>query len=119
MEQEGYLYWDTPAIAYALQENEFCGGQARKIIDQEENREDLILYRVEDGILRIIETTLQGEDLKNQVQKLLKECGVNQAVYRNPGGMIKYPEQNADDQKISVPVRKMEDLKGYLNLTLG
>lgn len=83
---EGYVSWDEKAIGYALAENEFCGGVARKM------GENIILYKPEKDALRIIETTLEGKALQEQIQKLLSETNSTRAVYESKAGMIKYPQ---------------------------
>lgn len=82
----GYVSWDKEAIQYALSENDFCGGTARKI------GENIILYRPQKDALRIIETTLKGEAMHEQIQKLLSETHSTRAVYESKAGMIKYPQ---------------------------
>lgn len=83
---EGYVSWGEEAIGYALAENEFCGGAVRK------TGEDTILYRPQKDILRIIETTLEGDALQEQIQKLLSENHSTRAVYESKAGMVKYPQ---------------------------
>ncbi len=83
---EGYVSWDEEAIQYALAENDFCGGTAKKI------GENIILYKPEKDALRIIETTLEGEAMQEQIQKLLSETNSTRAVYESKAGMIKYPQ---------------------------
>lgn len=85
-DREGYVSWDKEAIQYALAENDFCGGAARKI------GENIILYRSQKDALRIIETTLEGQAMQEQIQKLLSETGSTRAVYESKSGMIKYPQ---------------------------
>lgn len=102
---ENYVSWDEDAIAYALLENDFCGGHVLK------TGEDILLYRLEKNVLRVVETTLEGEALQSQIQKLLSSHQVPKAVYENKGGMIKYPESMEKPEGVSNT--------GYLNLTLG
>ncbi len=102
-DRENYVSWDEDAIAYALLENDFCGGHVQKIGG------DILLYRVEQEVLRVVETTLEGEKLRECLQKLLRVHGAARAVYDNRGGMMKLPG-NAEPEERAV---------GYLNLTLG
>ncbi|MCM1187592.1 MAG: GNAT family N-acetyltransferase [Lachnoclostridium sp.] len=104
-DRDGYVNWDKEAIRYALLENDFCGGSAEKI------GQDVILYRTEQNVLHVLETTLEGEALQAQIQKLLSETQSGKAVYVNKAGMIKYPK----GMEKSASLRG----KGYLNLTLG
>ncbi|MCM1326977.1 MAG: GNAT family N-acetyltransferase [Bacteroidales bacterium] len=102
---DGYVCWDKDAIQYALSENEFCGGSVKKA------GQDVILYRTKQDVLHVLETTLEGEALQEQIQKLLEETRSRKAVYVNKAGMIKYPQG----------MERYAGLegKGYLNLTLG
>lgn len=102
---DGYVSWDKEAIQYALLENDFCGGFAKK------TGQDVILYKEEKDVLRVIETTLEGEALQAQIQKLLSETHSTKAVYENKAGMIKYPQ--------GMEMHRNPKGKGYLNLTLG
>lgn len=65
---EGYAQWDREMIAYALLENDFCGGYAYKVFH--DGQEDLLLYRMEEGVLRVVETTLTDEALCDVCRKL-------------------------------------------------
>lgn len=104
-DRENYVSWDEDAITYVLLENDFCGGRVLKI------EENILLYRLEKNTLRVVETTLEGEALQSQIQKLLSSHQVPKAVYENKGGMIKYPEGMEKPEGVSA--------SGYLNLTLG
>lgn len=131
--QEGYVEWDESAIGYALEENAFCGGTAvmltkkhsesvgdsREADRQEENlyeenlQEEILLCRVEDERLILIETTLSERELQKLIPLLLDENGAS-GVERVPvGGMILCPEQAGIEANFWRPE------VGYLGLTLG
>jgi len=105
-DRDGYLCWDEQAIEYALAENRLCGGQAVKI------KENIMLYRKENSALRIVESTLEGEELKKEIKLLLRDNQCVKAFYNNEGGMILLPES-------TVISANTEMSGGYLNLTLG
>ncbi len=102
---DGYVRWDEQGIAYALEENRFCGGRALKA------GQDMILYRREKDALRVLETTLEGEALQSRIRGLLAAEHMERAVYENRAGMIRYPADRKD--------MAGESNYGYLNLTLG
>lgn len=103
---EGYVEWDEHAISYAMEENAFCGGEACKLTCDAKTA--LLLYRVEGKKLRIIETTLEENELRDILPDMLQRLGVHKAFAFNTGGMILLPETIHWTGK-----------QGYLSLTLG
>lgn len=103
---EGYCQWERDGIAYALLENDFCGGYAYKILHN--GQEDLLLYRMEEGKLRIIETTLTDAAICDVCRKL--KLPVTKASVR----------RNAPDggKMLGMLWSKAPVTGGYLNLTL-
>lgn len=104
---EGYVEWDEDAIAYALAENEFCGGAAVKI------GEDILLYRVEDDTLCIMETTLPANRLQALLPALMSHSHTHHVMLPQAGGMILWPK--GEEAAASGWGRDT----GYLGLTLG
>ncbi len=104
--EEGYVSWDEQALLYAIAENEFSDGRTWKLTCGEKTQ--LLMWRVEEGRLRIVETTLEEEELRKLLPAMLQQIGVCKAFAENTGGMILLPKD-----------RKWSDKKGYLNLTLG
>jgi hypothetical protein len=102
----GYVSWNEEAIAYALNENRFCGGNAYSVKGEE--REDILLVRAEDENLRIIETSMDEKELKKVLSSVCEEMQTKSCFIKNYGGMLYLPE------KYKAPTKK-----GYLNLTLG
>lgn len=102
-DQEGYVAWDTEAIAYAIEENRICDG---KLVNNRDK--GFVLYRLEEEELIIMEATMSLEDLADMIQAILQKEGCNKAVMSNQGGMIYHKDNNL---KTST--------KGYLNLVLG
>ena len=75
---DGYICWDTEAIAYALAENNYCGGSAVKIeIDEKKGTHGILLYGKHNDRLLIIETTLPLLMLRDVAYNLMKQEGVN------------------------------------------
>lgn len=105
---EGYVEWDENAIQYAMEENEYCGGETLKLIREGEEREQLLMYRLEKDRLFVVETTLAEEALEQLLPLVMKEMGVRKSYASNAGGMMLLPENQA-----------VTEQKGYLNLTLG
>lgn len=103
---EGYVAWDEQAIWYAIEENAFCEGKTWKLV--REGREELLMYRIEDGKLCIVETTLEEDELRKLLPEIMQQEGCKRAFAANAGGMILLPETIAWEEK-----------NGYLNLTLG
>ncbi|MBQ4523735.1 MAG: GNAT family N-acetyltransferase [Lachnospiraceae bacterium] len=103
---EGYVEWDEAGIQYALDENVFCGGQAWKLTCGE--RVEILMYRIEEEKLCIVETTMQEEELRLILPEIMQSIGVSKAYSSNTGGMILLPKSIVWAEK-----------KGYLNLTLG
>ena len=103
---DGYCQWEKEMVAYALLENDFCGGYAYKILH--EGQEDLFFYRMEEGELRIIETTLTDEAVCDVCRKL--KLPVTKAWIRRNA-----PEGG---RSIGMLWSKLPVTGGYLNLTL-
>lgn len=103
---EGYVEWDEQALQYAMDENAFCGGETLMFTCDE--RAELIMYRVEEGKLCVVETTFEEEELRELLPEIMQNMGVKKAYADNAGGMIFLPKDMIWMEK-----------KGYLNLTLG
>lgn len=103
---EGYVEWDEQAISYAIEENAYCEGETWKLSCGE--RTELLMYRIEDKKLHIVETTLEEETLRSILPEIVQKKGCSSAFASNTGGMILLPETLTWEEK-----------KGYLNLTLG
>ncbi|MDE6054029.1 MAG: GNAT family N-acetyltransferase, partial [Lachnospiraceae bacterium] len=90
-EGEGYVEWDEKAIAYAIKENQFCGGRTlllTKGIETEKTKKAMLMYRSEKDSLHIMETTLDDDELHNILPELLEYTGAAWAFERNMGGMV-------------------------------
>lgn len=112
LEREGYVEWDERAIAYAIRENQFCGGRTLLLTacaETENPRKAVLMYRVEKDSLHIVETTLQDAELHDVLPDLLRYTGAAWAFERNMGGMILLPAHQGD----------WAYRDGYLGLTLG
>ena len=103
---DGYVQWDLEAVTYALKENHFCGGKAVKILTNT-SKEDILLYRIFEQKIYVVETSLSEDELNQVLLHLMKKTESDYAVIRNAGGMISYAEGGHEIQN------------GYLNLTLG
>ena len=103
---EGYVEWDEQALQYAMDENAFFGGETLMLTCGE--RAELLMYRIEEGKFRIIETTFEEEDIRGLLPEMMQKMGVKKAYAENDGGMILLPKDILWKEK-----------KGYLNLTLG
>lgn len=103
---EGFVEWDEEAIDYAIAENAFCAGKTL-ILGYKEEKE-LLMYRVEGNVLRIVETTLAQDEIHDIIVTLMHQTGTKQAMYEKNGGMILLPHDFDWDYE-----------NGYLNLTLG
>lgn len=104
----GYVEWEEEAICYALLENELEGGYAYKVFH--DGREDLLLYRIENTDMQILETTLADEDIFGVLEKL--RLSPDAVWVRRPadhGGKRRVLGMLLDNGLV-------ED--GYLNLTL-
>ncbi len=102
LKKDGFVVWDEAAISYAVKENGLCNGVTAKIM-YPAGGADIIMYRIENGVLTVVETTAEDENLINALNSLMHKHDLKRAEYKNNGGMI-----------------KGADIKdGYLNLTLG
>lgn len=111
LEGEGYVAWDEEAIAYALKENEFCGGRTLLLAEDtgtETPKKAVLMYRIEKDSLHIIETTLDDDELHNVLPDLMAYTDTSWAFERNMGGMVLLPERLKD----------WNCKAGYLGLTL-
>lgn len=116
----GYAEWDENAIAYALLENDYCGGFAYKVFH--DNIEDILMYRMDGNRMRIIETTLSDADILGVLAKL--RMTPDTIVVRRPvmddHNSLKNMSGTLDsDSRVFGMILGEPDIqKGYLNLTL-
>lgn len=110
---EGYVEWDEEAIAYAIRENQFCDGRTLLLTDETKAanpQKAILMYRMEQDSLHIMETTLDDDELHNIIlPELLEHTGAAWAYERNMGGMVLLPGRLQD----------WDCRAGYLGLTLG
>lgn len=110
---EGYVEWDETAIAYAIYENAFCGGDTLMLSDDTGQKNDVLMYRVHDvnevRKLQIIETTLNEDELKKILPELMNLTCTMQAYQKNEGGMMLHTKETSE----------WDCSEAYLNLTLG
>lgn len=112
LESEGYVAWDEKAIAYAIKENQFCGGRTlllTKDLETESPQKAILMYRIEKDSLHIMETTLDNNELYDVLPELFAYTGTTWAFERNMGGMVLLPER----------LQEWNCREGYLGLTLG
>lgn len=110
----GYVSWEESAVAYALLENDFVDGYAYKV--QHHGREDILLFREEDNMLRVIETTLPAADVTAVMKRLRVKCPV---AVRTAAGMLGQPKAVRAGRAASGMMLGGPDITdGYLNLTL-
>lgn len=124
--QEGYVCWDEEAIRYVLQENRFVGGNSYKITI--EDKEYMLLGRIDADTYEVIETTLEGELLEQIVEELADQNDCIQIVVRQQTRDKSLQMQELEvAQKENVTSRTrplgmvLGDVPleaGYLNLTL-
>ena len=110
-EGEGYVEWDENAIAYAIRENQLCGGRTlllTKSTAAQKPAKAVLMYRTEQDSLHIMETTLDDDALYNILPELLGYTGATWAYQRNMGGMVLLPER----------LKGWDCRAGYLGLTL-
>lgn len=111
-EKDGYVAWDENALAYAIRENAFCDGRTLILTEKEdageEKHEEIIMYRVDEDGLRVVESTLDGNELLGILSQLLADTSTTQAFTGNDGGMILLPES----------LKGWSSDGGYLGLTL-
>ena len=83
----GHVKWDEEAVSFAIENSALEGGGAL-----ETEHGEIVLYeKTADGDLRIVETTASPERRDAVVASLLARVGVGRAIYRNPGGLVRYP----------------------------
>lgn len=102
-DREGYVEWDVEAVAYAIKENAICEGKLIHMPDK-----GYVLYRKDEDILVVLESTIAREDVESVVATMMKAEQCNRAVLHNYGGMIYSNKGELKGKK-----------KGYLNLVLG
>ncbi len=106
---DGYVEWDEEAISYALMENEWQEGYAYKVFH--DDKEDILLYRMEEDCMKIMETTLSDADI----------CGVLEKLRMHPKRVhIRRPMKEGTGEKRSFGMLWSDCMikDGYLNLTL-
>lgn len=116
----GYVEWDEKAIAYALLENDYCGGFAYKVFHDE--MEDILMYRMEENYMRIIETTLSDEDIRGVLAKL--RISPDSVWVRRPVTKDKSDAKDtiatcdSGNRSFGMILGESDVKDGYLNLTL-
>ncbi len=111
-----YIKWDNHFINYICHENKVCGGTQNAVTV--EDREYIVMYRVEGDVLKFLEIISQDNCLEQKslldktkpeacVQLVLKETGCKKAhVCLNPTVMVTDKSNICENQ-------------GYFNLTMG
>ena len=102
---EGYVEWNEEAIAYAMEENAFWGGETLKLVLNGE--EKILMYCMEEHQLFIKETTMTNEELTEVLPGIMQQMGVKKALRPGSGGMLFLPEGITWSGQ------------GYFNLALG
>ena len=116
----GYVEWDEKAIAYALLENDYCGGFTYKVFHDE--MEDILMYRMEETHMRIIETTLSDEDIRGVLAKL--RISPDSVLVRRPVTKIESNMKHKNganygkNRVFGMILGEIDVRDGYLNLTL-
>lgn len=100
-DKDGYVMWDDSGIAYAIHENDYCGG---KTIIVGEN--DVCMFRNDEDGLRIIESTLSMDKTRTLAYQLMLQFAASKAFLEHDAGMI-WTKEGAHFEN------------GYLELTLG
>lgn len=106
-----YVAWDDAGIAYALLENDYCDGYAYKILHH--GIEDILLFREEENVITVLETSLSEADLL----AVMKKLRINRPV------VVRRPAQahRIGTEKVSASGMLLGDIQisnGYLGLTL-
>jgi hypothetical protein len=83
----GHVKWDEEAVSFAIENSMLEGGGALET----EHGEVVLYERRPDGDLRIVETTASPERREAVVASLLARVGGGRAIYRNPGGLVRFP----------------------------
>ena len=111
---EGYVCWDEAAISYAMEENALCGGHTVQV------RGEILMYRIEDGVLKVIETTMEDDLLLQVADALKKEMDFEAIDVYNAGGMLRFRQQGKESPILQkMDIKAAGEQKGYLGLTLG
>lgn len=111
-EKEGYVEWDINALAYAIKENAFCNGKSLLLVKSMEGsiiEKAVLMYRIEEHRLHIIETTLEDNELREILPEILEATHTSVAYAGNMGGMILLPGR----------LNGWVCSSGYLGLTLA
>ena len=82
------LRWDEDAVSFAIEASVLAGGECLET----ENGETVLYDCVADGALRIVELAAGPERREDVVAALIARTGAKRALYRNGGGMIRYPK---------------------------
>jgi len=75
-----YVRWDREYLAWAIEENLYCGGYAEKL--RTESGEYALLAFKKDGLLTIMETTMPPEKVENMAGNLLERYGADRILLR-------------------------------------
>ncbi|MGI6013070.1 MAG: GNAT family N-acetyltransferase [Oscillospiraceae bacterium] len=78
----GFVRWDESAVAYAVEENAFCGGFCRALTDGESVW--ALFGNVQDDVLFLRETTMPDDVICRAAPLLAKEFGRTTIVLRLP-----------------------------------
>jgi hypothetical protein len=82
-----YVKWDEVSISFAIESSMLEGGGIL-----ETDKGEIVLYeRRPDGDVRIVEMTASTERREAVASALLARVGGGRAIYRNPGGLVRYP----------------------------
>ncbi|WP_312645198.1 GNAT family N-acetyltransferase [Hydrogenoanaerobacterium sp.] len=111
-DREGYLRWDETAIAYALDENQFNGGFACKIMSQY-GQAAALCYKIKD-MLFVRETTLSADAMPAALEALALQHGCVHITVRLPA----YSTCSGELRPFGMTSKPLQTCAGYLNLVL-
>ena len=111
-EGHGYVKWDIPAMEYMLAENELLGGKAYAV--ENNDSENIILYRIWGKKLFVKETTLDGEALFAAVKKIMESENLSDCHIR-----LHHKSLLNEETKAFAMIYGCNGInKGYFNLAL-
>lgn len=98
--KDGYIEWDEAALGFAIacavRENGAALKYTACALDEQtavdDATDELLLYDIADGTLRILETTLSGALLDAALQELILKYQLKKAVLYRPAAMLWMPD---------------------------
>lgn len=112
-DENGLIIWNEVSLEYAIAENEFCGGFAKKV--KTDKKEFALISRVQDNGVKITESTVPKEYMQKITSAICKKYGFEYAIWTRPS----YEITDSEKYLCAMSCNLKKEKNAYLNLVLN